>query len=123
MTKQTEAQEALEIIKTTVGEMIIAIEDLSSIDNPLTTTRKILPLYFEKISTALEQAQKDREAVDVEDVVAEFCDRHDGGDYPFDGEEYDLNLITFFAEWLEHQGYLNERGLIRGEAIKRSEEE
>lgn len=42
----------------------------------------------------------------AEDLVAEYCDAHDDGGYEFNGDDYDIELLTHFAEFIQWCGYL-----------------
>lgn len=44
--------------------------------------------------------------VDEKQIVGDFADANDTGGYPFDGEEYDINLCVFFMEWLTGKYHL-----------------
>jgi len=40
--------------------------------------------------------------IDVPELVGQFVNENDSESYPFNGEEYDLKLVTFAFEWLAH---------------------
>lgn len=45
-------------------------------------------------------AKKDLPEDYAETLATDFASDNDSDDYPFNGEEYDIKLVTFFAEWL-----------------------
>lgn len=68
--------------------------------------------YLNDAKAALQAKTVTRSEVDVEELVSKFGDAHDSEDYPFKGEDYDLELLTFAFDWLKHQGHLHSKGLL-----------
>lgn len=59
-----------------------------------------------RIEREVARGEKPAAAVDTQQILDEFVNHNDSDNYPFDGEEYDLNLAKFVIDYLNAQGWL-----------------
>lgn len=73
---------------------------------------------IDRLNNSLIQAATRKESVEVvtvQSLVDGFVDQNDKEDYPFKGEEYDIELVTYAFNWLLNRQPANGLKIVEGE--------